>query len=149
MSPKRAEVGRDRSGGCGRRLLVPLAAVLAVAVVPGWTIAGAAERPEVQVFENEPPSVDQLRGIIVPESRSRGLSRKIEIPSRTSIGGPSYVQPAAATAPAPAPAPAQPVVTETRVSPPAAEPAPQPMPSRAEPIVSAGSTARRRRSTRI
>jgi len=97
VSPKRAEAGRDRSGGRGRRLLAPLAAILAASVAPGWTIAGAAERPGVQVFENEPPSVDQLRGILVPESRSRGFGRKIEVPTRDSPEVPSPAQPAAAS----------------------------------------------------
>jgi outer membrane protein OmpA-like peptidoglycan-associated protein len=74
-----------------------LAALLAVAVAPSLAVADAGSRSGVRVFEDEPPSVDQLRGIFAPESQSRGLSRKIEIPRRDSLGVPSPPQPATAT----------------------------------------------------
>jgi outer membrane protein OmpA-like peptidoglycan-associated protein len=67
-----------------------------VAAVP--VLADSDRSPPVRIFEDEPPSVEQLRNILVPESSPGGLSRRLEFPKRDSIGGPKQAQPAAASA---------------------------------------------------
>ena len=68
---------------------------------------------EVRLFE-EAPSVEQLRAILIPESRP-GMARRIEIPRRDTLEAAKPIQPAAAATTSPA-AP-QPMATETPSAP--------------------------------
>src|SRR5262249_4913120 len=51
-----------------------------------------------QMFD-EAPSLEQLRNILIPESRG-GLARRLEIPRRDVVDGPRLSQPAALSSPA-------------------------------------------------
>lgn len=80
---------------------------------------------EVRLFE-EAPSVEELRAILIPESRP-GMARRIEIPRRDSFDTAKPIQPAAATT---SPAAPQPMASQVPSAPapveaPAAAPAPQ------------------------
>ena len=102
-----------------------LAALAAAVSLEALLLAGPALAQPVQVFE-EAPSIEQLRKILIPESRG-GASRKIELPRRDTIEGPRMVQPAAAPATDPAPS----AVPAPMAPAPAAAPAAAPPPPKA------------------
>ena len=83
----------------------PATSILLAAFAYGiaLTVPALAE-DQIHVFE-EPPPVDQLRAILIPD-QGPGLSRKIEIPPRDALKpGPALTSAAPGVAAAPAPLP--------------------------------------------
>jgi outer membrane protein OmpA-like peptidoglycan-associated protein len=80
-------------------------------------LAGPAAAQGVQMFD-QPPPLDQLRAIIIPQSQP-GLSRRIVVPP-ISVPPDSNVQQAASRAPVPSNAPAPSVPTPAATPEPAA-----------------------------
>src|SRR5919197_4802373 len=95
-----------------------LAALLAAVSLEAMLCAGPVAAQTVQMFD-EAPSLEQLRNILIPESRG-GQARRLEIPRR-DVDAPRLSQPAALTTTA-APAPSN------TLAPPAPE-APRPVAS--------------------
>jgi outer membrane protein OmpA-like peptidoglycan-associated protein len=101
-----------------RRHALRLAA-LAATVSLGSVLAQTGHAQTVRVFEDA-PSLEQLRSILIPESKPGGLSRRIELPRRETLAGESSVRPAAAEPAAPAQTGMRPTVT-SRAEPEAAK----------------------------
>jgi OmpA-OmpF porin, OOP family len=102
------------------------AAVLAAAVsLQALLLSGSALAQTVQMFE-QAPSIEELRKILIPETRPGGLTRKIEIPHRGSVAPAPMIQPAASVSAADGPgsAPAAPPSPPAATAPAAAAPAP-------------------------
>jgi OmpA-OmpF porin, OOP family len=102
------------------------AAALAAAVsLQALLLSGSALAQTVQMFE-QAPSIEELRKILIPETRPGGLSRKIEIPHRGSVAPAPMIQPAATVSAADGPgsAPAAPPSPPAATAPAAAAPAP-------------------------
>src|ERR1043165_2771138 len=66
-----------------RRHALRLAA-LAATVSLGSVLAQTGHAQTVRVFEDA-PSLEQLRSILIPESKPGGLSRRIELPRRETL----------------------------------------------------------------
>lgn len=83
----------------------PATSILLAAFAYGLSMAAPAlAQDQIHVFE-EPPPLDELRAIFIPD-QGPGLSRKIEIPSRralTPVPAPTSVAPGSAAAPTPTP----------------------------------------------
>jgi OmpA-OmpF porin, OOP family len=92
-----------------RRHVLRLAA-LAATVSLGSVLAPIGHAETVHLFEDA-PSLEQLRSILIPESKPGGLSRRIELPRRETLVGESSVRPAAVERAAPAQAAVPPTVT--------------------------------------
>jgi OmpA-OmpF porin, OOP family len=86
-------------------IMRPATSILLAAFAYGFSLtAPALAQGQVQVFE-EPPPLDELRAILIPD-QGPGLSRKIEIaPRDTSMAAPAPTSTAPALAAAPAPMP--------------------------------------------
>jgi outer membrane protein OmpA-like peptidoglycan-associated protein len=82
-----------------RRHALRLAA-LAATVSLNCIFAPTGHAQMVRIFDDA-PSLEQLRNILIPESKPGGLSRRIEIPRREALAGESSVRPAAAEQAAP------------------------------------------------
>jgi OmpA-OmpF porin, OOP family len=78
-----------------RRPSFHVAALAAAVSFEALMFAGPALAQNVQMFD-QAPSIEELRKILIPETRPGGLSRRIEIPRRDSIAGAPMIQPAAA-----------------------------------------------------
>jgi outer membrane protein OmpA-like peptidoglycan-associated protein len=116
------------------------AALAAGAAVGALLLAGPVHAQTVRMFDDA-PSIETLRQILIPESKPGGLSRRIEIPRRDAVAGPSMIRPTSGESGGPAAgAPANPPASEMAASPapaaaetPAATaPAPTAAPSSAE-----------------
>ena len=70
-------------------------AALAAAVSLDALVAASGHAQSVRIFEDA-PSLEQLRSILIPETKPGGLSRRIEIPRRESIAGEAPIRQAAA-----------------------------------------------------
>jgi outer membrane protein OmpA-like peptidoglycan-associated protein len=82
-------------------------ALAALAIGAGLSVRAYAQAQgpaEVRIFEDT-PSIEELRAILIPESRP-GASRKIVLPGRDASEPSRPVQPAAAAMPMSAPSPA-------------------------------------------
>jgi OmpA-OmpF porin, OOP family len=104
------------------------AAALAAAVsLQALLLSGSALAQTVQMFE-QAPSIEELRKILIPETRPGGLTRKIEIPHRGSVAPAPMIQPAASVSAADGPgsAPAAPPSPPAATAP-AAAAAPAPV----------------------
>ena len=97
---------------------LPRRAALAAVSLQALLLGGPAVGQTVQMFDDA-PSLEQLRSIMVPESRG-GPSRRIVLPHVDGVATSSALQPAAFSVPAPA----APVAFAAP-----AVPAPQPMPA--------------------
>src|SRR4051794_35306652 len=75
-------------------------AALAAAVSLGSVLGPTGHAQTVRIFEDA-PSLEQLRSILIPESKAGGLSRRIELPPRETLAGESSMRPAAVAQAAP------------------------------------------------
>jgi OmpA-OmpF porin, OOP family len=99
----------------------PCLALAAAASLQALLLCGPAIGQTVQMFD-EAPSLEQLRGIMIPESHG-GLSRRIVLPNANGVAASAFLQPEAAAAPvasAAQPAPRQ--AAEAEAPPPESRP---------------------------
>jgi OmpA-OmpF porin, OOP family len=85
-------------------------AALAATESLGSVLAPTGHAQTVRLFEDA-PSLEQLRSILIPESKPGGLSRRIELARRETLAGESSVRPAAVEREAPAQTAMPPTVT--------------------------------------
>jgi OOP family OmpA-OmpF porin len=75
-------------------------AALAAAVSLNALLAASGHAQSVRMFEDA-PSLEQLRSILIPETKPGGLSRRIEIPRRETLAGEPVARQASAEQAAP------------------------------------------------